>query len=384
MNFHKKTIVWSNFHKRIKRVTSLVLMVTLLFTFSQPVYATSDLDKANAALKEANKNIDKIQKQQQSLQNEIESLDEELYEAMLELEELESSISMTEEEIASTETALLEATMAYNNQYASMKSRIKYMYEKNDGTAFVTLLEAGNMSEFLNKVDYVQQVYNYDRDKLAQMSATQSEIAELEIDLQEERAALESDRASVVFQQAKLDSLIASKSNKLENLSGELEKAKTAAKKAEAARQAAIAAANTQAKTSSKSSYNVNGDLNPSQKTSVSGSDIVSFANRYVGGKYVWGGTSLTNGCDCSGFCIAVLKNFGITYKTRITSAGFRSAGQEVSYKYMQPGDIVCYSGHVAIYAGNGKIVEAQSTQAGITNTRSVNCHPIITIRRVN
>ena len=66
-----------------------------------------------------------------------------------------------------------------------------------------------------------------------------------------------------------------------------------------------------------------------------------------------------------------------------MTSGSFRSVGQEVSYNNMQPGDIVCYSGHVAIYAGGGKIVEAQSTAAGITNYRAANCKTIITIRRV-
>ena len=115
----------------------------------------------------------------------------------------------------------------------------------------------------------------------------------------------------------------------------------------------------------------------------VSGSSVVSYAQQFVGNPYVWGGNSLTNGCDCSGFVQQVLANFGITYGARMTSGSFRSVGNEVSYNYMQPGDIVCYPGHVAIYAGGGIIVEAQSTATGITNYRSVNCHSIITIRRV-
>ena len=110
--------------------------------------------------------------------------------------------------------------------------------------------------------------------------------------------------------------------------------------------------------------------------------ELIAFANQYVGYPYVWGGTDPNTGADCSGFVYYVLKNFGINYG-RLTSYGWRSVGQEVSVNNMQPGDIVCYAGHVAIYAGGGRIVEAQSTSAGITNNRSVYCHNIITVRRV-
>ena len=119
-----------------------------------------------------------------------------------------------------------------------------------------------------------------------------------------------------------------------------------------------------------------------SNTTGVSGSAVVAFANQYVGYPYVWGGTDPNTGADCSGFVYYVLRNFGINYG-RLTSYGWRSVGQEVSVNNMQPGDIVCYAGHVAIYAGGGRIVEAQSTSAGITNNRSVYCHNIITVRRV-
>ena len=102
-----------------------------------------------------------------------------------------------------------------------------------------------------------------------------------------------------------------------------------------------------------------------------------------MGNPYVWGGNSLTDGCDCSGFVVEVYKHFGINLSGSRNSGALRSVGQAVSYNHIQPGDIVCYSGHVGIYAGGGVIVEAQSTRAGITANRSVTCRKIVAIRRV-
>lgn len=173
----------------------------------------------------------------------------------------------------------------------------------------------------------------------------------------------------------------------MEDIKSELADAKAlAARQAELERQRQLAALMTN-NNNSGNNGNTGGssggaNLNPSQTTGVSGSAVVAFANQYVGYPYVWGGTDPNTGADCSGFVYYVLKNFGINYG-RLTSYGWRSVGQEVSVNNMQPGDIVCYAGHVAIYAGGGRIVEAQSTSAGITNNRSVYCHNIITVRRV-
>jgi len=93
------------------------------------------------------------------------------------------------------------------------------------------------------------------------------------------------------------------------------------------------------------------------------------------------GWNSLTNGCDCSGFVNLIYRHFGFKNVPRQSQA-FKSYGKPVAFANLKAGDIVIYPGHVAIYIGNGKIVEAQSTKAGITCTRPVTCNTITGIRR--
>lgn len=110
----------------------------------------------------------------------------------------------------------------------------------------------------------------------------------------------------------------------------------------------------------------------------------MDYANQYVGGKYLWGGNSLTGGIDCSHFVYQVLKNTGNYSGEYRTSGEWASAGTAVSsLSEAKAGDVIVYSGHVAIYDGNGGIVEAQSSKAGITNNRSASSKNIVAIRRV-
>lgn len=114
----------------------------------------------------------------------------------------------------------------------------------------------------------------------------------------------------------------------------------------------------------------------------IPGQDIVDYAKQFVGGPYLWGGNSLTGGIDCSHFVYQVLKNTGYYSGGYTTSAGWRSLGTKVdSLSEALAGDVICYRGHVAIYDGNGKIVEAQGRRTGITDYRSAS-GGIITIRR--
>lgn len=110
------------------------------------------------------------------------------------------------------------------------------------------------------------------------------------------------------------------------------------------------------------------------------GQAIVDYACQFIGNPYVWGGTSLTNGADCSGFVQSVFKNFGINLPR--TSGEMRSSGTAVNYSDAMPGDIVCYDGHVGIYMGNGQIVNAINSRKGI-GILSATYDDIITVRRL-
>ena len=113
------------------------------------------------------------------------------------------------------------------------------------------------------------------------------------------------------------------------------------------------------------------------------GEGIINFADQFVGNPYVWGGDSLTNGIDCSHFVYEVLSRCGVYDGEYTTSYGWRSLGEEVkSLEDAKAGDVVCYEGHVALYDGDGGIVEAKGTKWGITHDRKVDCNEILTIRR--
>lgn len=114
---------------------------------------------------------------------------------------------------------------------------------------------------------------------------------------------------------------------------------------------------------------------------SGSGSSVVDYATQFVGNPYVWGGTSLTNGADCSGFVQSVYNNFGVSLPR--TSYEQQNAGTEVSYSDAQPGDLICYGGHVAIYMGDGKIVHASNSRDGIKVSNDATYRTIVSVRRL-
>ena len=117
------------------------------------------------------------------------------------------------------------------------------------------------------------------------------------------------------------------------------------------------------------------------QTASSNGQAVVDYARQFLGNPYVYGGNSLTNGTDCSGFVKGVYAAFGINLPR--TSSEQRSVGYAVSLSEIQPGDIVCYSGHVGIYAGNNTLIHASNEKTGITLTSPVTYRSVLAVRRI-
>lgn len=371
--------------------------------------AKNKKSEAQTALDNANADIENIQSQQQELQSQIDALDADLVNIIMNLDILEGELSDKQTELDDVTAQLAQAQEDEQNQYDAMKKRIVYMYENGDDSYIEALVGATDFSDLLNRLEYAQQIYDYDRNLLTQYQETVQQVADLKSQVETEKAELEEVQQSYQEQQASYESMIAEKQSQMSDFDTQLASAQSLAAQYKATvdeqneiirqEQAAAAAAaaqnnnkgNNTTTANNNNGSNTGGDsttggstggggLNPPFSTSVSGSDVVSYACQFIGNPYVWGGESLTNGADCSGFIKSVYANFGISLPH--SSVALQRAGSEVSYENAQPGDIVCYAGHVAIYMGGGQIVHASSPSTGI-KTGSATYRSIISVRRV-
>ena len=496
-----------------KRLICCVLALVVTFAQVVSVGATREeqlrveQETTNNSLNEAYATIESLEVQKEALSMEINELDQELVNVMVTVNVLKKDIAKKETAIKETKEDLKEAQEKKDEQYEAMKKRIQFLYEKGGGSAWLQVLfESKDLPDLLNKAEYTQKMYEYDRDNLQKFEDTVEGVKALGVQLEAEKAELVDMKGQQEAQQASLESQLASENYEAqiataqsqaeeyasllqqqteeiarleaERLAAEEEArrqaeaaaaAEEAARKAEEARLAqeaekearrqAAAAAEAeeaaQAETGEELAEEVDmtedveniadlgsediedddteingitGDTTVEDSTDSSpvtddgsdttdtvqtdeygnvidesssgtgsvttpavstgsgaGQEVVNYALQFVGNPYVWGGTDPVNGADCSGFVQSVYAHFGVALNR--TSEAQMANGVSVPYSQAQPGDLICYGSHIAIYMGNGQIVHASNSApypaGGIKVSDNAAYRTILDVRRV-
>lgn len=386
-------------------------------------------------LENANSEVDDLTEVRKGITEEIEAIDDELVDVMTSISLIEDEIVDIEDRIEIAKADLEEAIRIEEEQYETMKLRIKFMYEQGNANNVDMLMGAENMGDMINKAEYVEKLYDYDRTKLEEYIAAKEAVEAAKIALEEQQEELITARYELELEKEALDTLLAEKKEEAEDYDIQIAKARQdaavykaqikqqnaqirkledeARKKAEEeARKKAEEEAkrkeeqalngegtsegeegtsdssstdssstdSSSTSSSSSSSSSSAATTISSSSGSVTGKQVANYGCQFIGNPYVAGGTSLTNGADCSGFTMSVYKAFG--YNLPRSSTAQRSAGVGVTYAEAQPGDLICYAGHVAIYIGNGQIVHASTPSSGI-KIGSATYREILAVRRI-
>lgn len=378
--------------KRMKMAVACVLSLTMMTIVVEPVRATtiSDLESQikdhQDALENINSQIDNMENAQEILEEEIADLNAEMINLMTSIDLLEENIAQKEEDIRVAQTEYENALAMEQKQYEEMLVRIQYMYEQGEYGFWEIFLKAGSFSDMLNKVQYFEQIYSYDRNQLEIYQDTAKKVNELKVSLETEKASLLADMASMEEQQGELDTILAKKKKEVSNYESMLADAQRKAKdyknkiKQEQKELQKLQAGNTNANNGNYTVTAFDTSIIDNATGSDIGKNIAKYGCQFIGNPYVYGGTSLTNGADCSGFTYRIYADFG--YSIPRTSTAQRSCGVGVSYEDAQPGDLICYDGHVALYCGSGYIVHASTQKTGIKVSKAT-YRPILAVRRV-
>ena len=435
-----------------KRVCCILLSFIMLMEIVVPVRATTisgvkkEQQKTQNNLNSVNQQITAIQSDQEQAQEELDQLSDQLVDILTSIDICQDEIAVKEKEIEQAKKDYEDARKKEEDQYASMKKRIQFMYEQGDSAYLQVLLESQNYADMVNKADYIESLYEYDKQLLAGYVESKNQVAELKGRLEDEEADLEASNYELQQEEAALQTLVDEQKKTVANFDAQLASAKKKAasykqqledqtaqikkleeeaaakkkkeeearKKQEQERKQQQANQTQTIDTGNGAQQTTGGDpaqvdtgddaqttdpgtvdtgntgkgtdsMNAGAGAVTGGSGVgqqaANYACNFVGNPYKFGGTSLTNGTDCSGFTQAVYAHFGISLPR--DSYSQRSCGTEVSYANAQPGDIICYAGHVALYLGNGQIVHASTERTGITYGYAT-YRTILSVRRVS
>lgn len=428
---------------------SLIFAMTAAQVLPVSAARKDDLQAQKAAtqskLSVAQTQASSLESKKQALLGQISTTEQQIVEAMTQIDLLADEIANKEVDIQETKEDLVQAEADRDEQYESMKKRIQYMYENGGGDTWAQiLLESDSLATMLSKAENTEKMYQYDRDELKEMKAIVQEVKELEEKLENEKHELETAKDEQEGVKASLEVKVQEFKATASNYEAQIANAKAQAQQykeliqqqntelkkiqqqeEEARRQQAqqnnstggnaITGGNTNNNTNNNVSSNTNTNTNnntnnntnsntntntnnntnsntttPSKPSAPSynsgtGAAVVAYAMQFIGNPYVYGGNSLTNGIDCSGFTQQIYGHFG--YSLPRVSDAQASSGVGIDYSQARAGDLIVYPGHVAILTGDGGIVHASNSapypKGGIKYTANALYRSYIAVRRI-
>ena len=427
-----------------QRKAILILAVLVLAVQAPLPGRASPVTRAEQERRRAEEEKSRAESEAQQLEEKLgqsrqkeQALEEELVRLLALKDILESDMEELKTQIQGADRDYRQAEEKRQRQYDILKKRIQFLYEEGDITYLDILLKAKNIGDVVSQTEYFRQLYEYDQEIIQRYEKLKQEAAGKKELLEEKQSQLEVMEEENESQQKELEGFIAARQKESSGFALELEAAQARAAQAagevirkteeirilrarqeeerirqeeerirqeqerirqeqESAGQESGAAGREpggagrepggagqesgSAGTAQDSAGTAGGRSVKSIGGTEFGRNVADYALQFVGNPYVYGGTSLTGGTDCSGYTQSVYRHFGVSIpRTSGEQAGF---GREIPYEDMEPGDLVCYSGHVAMYIGGGRIVHASSRKEGIKVSNDPAYRTIVSIRR--